>query len=67
MVDRGATSGLRLRKPNVVSAYMNQMEGVKYTKDGQIVSHSLADNFNKKFIANLNPKTLPEELNIGTL
>lgn len=44
---------------------MNQIDGVTYNEDGQILSHSIADRFNKKLIANMNPKTLMEELNVN--
>lgn len=65
IVDRGATSSLlSVEKPNTVTPYYNQLNDVKYTEDGQLVSHSVIDSFNKKLILNENPKTLQEELNI---
>ena len=64
-VDRGVTSSLLNPKKNTIIPYFDQSQDTIYNEvDGEILGSSYTDKFNKQLIANLNPKTMQEELNI---
>lgn len=52
------------QKMDMVTPYFNQQADVFYNDDGELIAHSLVDNFNKQLITNQNPKTIQEELKI---
>ena len=62
-LDRGTTSGLLSTKQDTVTPYFNYHKNnssgtLRYTEDGQLVTHSVNDEYNKQLIANMNPKTI---------
>ena len=64
-IDRGATTSLFSVKPNTIIPYFDQVKDqLKYTETGEVVSTTFTDKFNKQLIANMDPKTIQEELNI---
>lgn len=63
-IDRGATTSLISMKPNTIIPYFDKTKESLQIDEADTGSLSFTDNFNKKLIANLNPKTIKEELNI---
>ena len=63
-IDRGATTSLLQLKANKIMPYFDQADDLQYTDEGELISTTITDQFNKRFIANLDPKTIQEEFNI---